>query len=694
MPTLAIPQRYRNPAINPFTIPGVMTPPEGDMSPALDPRQMETSDSGNPAVFGPPPPPPIPTGQDLQPGTPQAVPPIDPSAPTNFQGAEALAKQAMPPPGQPATSLPPDIKAPAPQIPQGTMPPPGIDRPMDAIDMPPPGAPNIPSPDLPSIKAPPAPKVPTMGEQNLATASKKADAALASNPGAPKSNWGQRLATAILAVTRFAPATDELVHPKWVQEERAFQNRNAVAQEGLKNAKEVLGAEGLDAEREALAAQRDAQIESGGLAAEQKRLTTKAANDAVQQRIAETRDKNLQDYLEKQIHGHDAQYQDKNDPLPPGWKFIEDDTHPGKGYAVSPAYVPLPPEMKNMFPGYPDQALIPYSLYKTGSEHLNQMALEQAKADAAVDAVNAKAGAKTPVPGVDVPYPPDVMRQRLQLRQQGGGTGAGLGALSPDDIAREGEQFALTGVMSSLGNGSREAKEAIIHAKNEYARTNGFTPHDMALAKAAYAGDTKSLNAMLTQRDNISAFEQTAGKNLSTFLALASKIPDTGIPWLNAPIRTINEKLLGSPEQAAINAARTVANNEIAKVTSGGGMSQVLSDHAREEVKGYNPETATYQQTLHIARVLQSDMANRHASMNNVINVIGDRMATMGIGSVQDQTGNGGGVTNGGGRGGVQVPQAPQQYKMTAINPSTQHKIGSNDGGQTWFDVQTGKPVQ
>lgn len=36
---------------------------------------------------------------------------------------------------------------------------------------------------------------------------------------------------------------------------------------------------------------------------------------------------------------------------------------------------------------------------------------------------------------------------------------------------------------------------------------------------------------------------------------------------------------------------------------------------------------------------------------------------------------------------------APQSYKLTATGPGN-HKIGSNDNGQTWFDVQTGKKVQ
>jgi hypothetical protein len=34
---------------------------------------------------------------------------------------------------------------------------------------------------------------------------------------------------------------------------------------------------------------------------------------------------------------------------------------------------------------------------------------------------------------------------------------------------------------------------------------------------------------------------------------------------------------------------------------------------------------------------------------------------------------------------------ATQNYSVTATNPHTQHQIGTNDGGRTWHDVQTGK---
>ena len=132
-----------------------------------------------------------------------------------------------------------------------------------------------------------------------------------------------------------------------------------------------------------------------------------------------------------------------------------------------------------------------------------------------------------------------------------------------------------------------------------------------------------------TQRDAIVSFENTAQKNIDTFLQLAEKIPDTGIPWLNKPLRELDEKLVGSTYMAAVNAARQVANNEIAKVTAGGGLGGVLSDSARHEVDRFNPKEATLAQYKRIVTVLKADMAARHEAMDNSLAEIRGRIGTV-----------------------------------------------------------------
>ena len=144
--------------------------------------------------------------------------------------------------------------------------------------------------------------------------------------------------------------------------------------------------------------------------------------------------------------------------------------------------------------------------------------------------------------------------------------------------------------------------------------------------KADVNANTQSLVGLQKNRDAVVAFENTAGKNLDMAINLASKIPDSGSPWVNTPLRSLNMSGLGSADQAAANAARQVANNEIAKVTSSPGLTGQLSDSARHEVEAYNPQNATFAQTVAVAKVLRQDMANRHQAYDSQLAEIKGRM--------------------------------------------------------------------
>lgn len=148
-----------------------------------------------------------------------------------------------------------------------------------------------------------------------------------------------------------------------------------------------------------------------------------------------------------------------------------------------------------------------------------------------------------------------------------------------------------------------------------------------AVAVANFAADKGSQVALQKQRDAVGAFEQTALANLNLFLGAAAKIPDTGVPWANTPLRLLSDKVAGSANMAAVNAARQVANNEIAKVTSNPTLSGQLSDSARHEVMSYNPENATFKQTQAVATVLKQDMANRRISLDAGLREIKGRIA-------------------------------------------------------------------
>lgn len=190
---------------------------------------------------------------------------------------------------------------------------------------------------------------------------------------------------------------------------------------------------------------------------------------------------------------------------------------------------------------------------------------------------------------------------------------------SGDALEMAAKRYLATGELPSMGMGQAGAA-ARVAVMNRAALIDPAA--SLAANKATFKADSANLQKLQTTEGTLSAFEKTAGKNLDQFLSLADKIPDTGVPWLNTPIRAVNTSGLGGSDQAAFNAARDVALREIARVTNDPKLSGSLTDSARAEVAGLSPANATFAQIKAVAKVLKQDMANVHAGINEQINTV------------------------------------------------------------------------
>jgi hypothetical protein len=191
--------------------------------------------------------------------------------------------------------------------------------------------------------------------------------------------------------------------------------------------------------------------------------------------------------------------------------------------------------------------------------------------------------------------------------------------------------YFKTGQMPTLGMGDRGNRQAIINraatlTPADRTRIEGMA--DIASNKQDFAANTKSLGALQQQRDSIGAFEQTALKNIDVFLDQAGKVVDTGSPLANTLAREFSGTVLGDKNVAAYKAARQVAINEIAKITSNPTLAGQLSDTARQEVAEFNPKNATVAQTVNVMRLLKTEMGNRVSSLDNQIGEIKKRGKT------------------------------------------------------------------
>lgn len=183
--------------------------------------------------------------------------------------------------------------------------------------------------------------------------------------------------------------------------------------------------------------------------------------------------------------------------------------------------------------------------------------------------------------------------------------------------------FAKTGQMPPMGMGTKAAnlRVEIINRAAE------LQPNlDLASSKADFAANAGSLKAVQQQRDAVVSFENTANANLDRFLETAKGVVDSGSPLINRSLRTIGRDVMGSQNQAAFDAARLVAQNEIAKVTSNPNLTGQLSDAARKEVEAAMSPNATLSQIYAVAKVLRADMASRHEALDQQITAIQGRI--------------------------------------------------------------------
>lgn len=233
-----------------------------------------------------------------------------------------------------------------------------------------------------------------------------------------------------------------------------------------------------------------------------------------------------------------------------------------------------------------------------------------------------------------------------------------LGAAGPGTaLDQAAERYATTGTLPAGFSRSPGTMTKIMQRAAE------LHPDDnIAGNSAVFAANKKALGSLQDQFSKVSAFENTAGKNLDVFLKQAGKVIDSGSPWINNPLRSVDAKALGDTDQVAFNTARTTALTEIAKVLNSPTGAGVLSDSARHEVEGLIGADATLKQIVSAANILKQDMANRHESYAQEIGNLQKAVGGKGAGSqsaAQQPTGHKAGDT---------VMQGGHKFKVTAVD--------------------------
>lgn len=191
--------------------------------------------------------------------------------------------------------------------------------------------------------------------------------------------------------------------------------------------------------------------------------------------------------------------------------------------------------------------------------------------------------------------------------------------LTPEAIDMLSLKIAKTGSFEGLPMGL--GKTATLARNKIYNRAaEMFANLDLATQQVAYKSNAGAIVKLQGTLSNLNAYEKTALANLNVFIEQAKKVVDSGSPLLNKPLRSFDEKVLGSPTMAAYNAARTVVIPEFAKIIAGGpNLTGVLTNEARDEIDGILKGDATLKQIYEVAKILPRDAANRRTAYETEI---------------------------------------------------------------------------
>lgn len=195
------------------------------------------------------------------------------------------------------------------------------------------------------------------------------------------------------------------------------------------------------------------------------------------------------------------------------------------------------------------------------------------------------------------------------------------GQLTDAGLDAAASSFAKTGIMPALGMGNSNMRAQIINRAAE------MTPKlDIASNKADFEANKKSLDQATKLSDALKSFESTATKNMGILETSAKKVVDSGSPWINKPLRSIDESALGNTDLPIFRAARQIVVNEVAKLTNNPSLTGQLSDSARHEIESLMPADMTLKQLMALLPVLKQDMANRTSSVDKQVQAIRDRI--------------------------------------------------------------------
>ena len=196
--------------------------------------------------------------------------------------------------------------------------------------------------------------------------------------------------------------------------------------------------------------------------------------------------------------------------------------------------------------------------------------------------------------------------------------------MTPQAIDQAAQMYLQTGQIPQGGTRGIAGMAQATAIRNRAAELD---PNASLMAnKGVYQANADSLKNLQKQYDQVTAFENTALKNLDQVAQAASQVPELGSRFGNIPVRMISDKMLGTPQMAQFRTALLTAQTEAAKVLSSATGAGVLSDQARKEAEDVLDGNLPYPAMMASINQLKTDFNNRKTSYQAQIADIQNRL--------------------------------------------------------------------
>ncbi len=199
--------------------------------------------------------------------------------------------------------------------------------------------------------------------------------------------------------------------------------------------------------------------------------------------------------------------------------------------------------------------------------------------------------------------------------------------MTPNGLHQAALNYIANGQFPPTGRGSDPvavAQRAAVTSKvGAIAAAAGM---DEPTLRAFYKSNGQSLTQQLKMQDTVQGFMATADKNAALLQGTLGKIPDTGIPVFNKPLREFASSVTGDPNLSQVAVYLQSVRNEYGKIISQPTLAGVLTDNARHEAQDLVRDDATVGQILASLQALQQEGGNRLQSVGEQIQRIQQRM--------------------------------------------------------------------